>query len=138
MLADRFAAEIGAHLLPVDQWRPYPTATDRDAWLALPAERRAELVANGEAHLGQPWPALPATLFMEYARIGNRRRYEVAHFARRGALIDLILAECVTGDGRFLDEIINGVWAICEESSWGYSLGTMPRLFTVQSPYPSC
>src|SRR5690606_18179290 len=65
------------------------------------------------------WPALPATLFMEYARNGNRRNFERASFARRGALEGLITAECVEGSGRFIDDIVNGIWAICEESFWG-------------------
>ncbi|MBN2290547.1 MAG: heparinase II/III family protein, partial [Candidatus Glassbacteria bacterium] len=42
-------------------------------------------------------------------------------FERRSRLRDLVLAECVEGRGRFLDEILNGVWAICEESSWAIS-----------------
>jgi hypothetical protein len=29
------------------------------------------------------------------------------------------MAECVEGKGRFIDEIANGVWLICEESFWG-------------------
>jgi len=35
------------------------------------------------------------------------------------ALTHLLFAECVEGKGRFLDDIANGVWAICEESFWG-------------------
>ena len=30
----------------------------------------------------------------------------------------LVLAEWLTGEGIYLDDIINGVWCICEESSW--------------------
>jgi hypothetical protein len=30
----------------------------------------------------------------------------------------LVLAECTENQGRFLDEIANGIWLICEESSW--------------------
>jgi hypothetical protein len=30
-----------------------------------------------------------------------------------------VLAECMDGQGLFLDEISNGVWLICEESFWG-------------------
>ena len=80
---------------------------------------RKDLIANGEKYLRYAWPDLPATLFLEYAREGNRSRYEHEHFARRTALTNLIVAECVEGKGRFLDDIANGVWAICEESFWG-------------------
>lgn len=106
-------------LLPRDDWRPYPRARDREEWEALPATAREGIVAAAAPHLGMAWPELPATLFLEFRREGNRSRYEERHFARRSALIRLVLAECVEGQGRFLDDIINGVWALCEESFWG-------------------
>ena len=34
------------------------------------------------------------------------------------ALNALVLAECVEDKGRFLDDIINGIFSICEESAW--------------------
>lgn len=119
MLADRFAADLGAHLLPLDAWHPYPTAADREGWDGLDHELRAALVARGEAQLGEPWPPLPATLFMEYARNGNRSHYEAVHFRRRQRIVELLLAECVEHQGRFVDELINGLWFVCEESFWG-------------------
>ncbi len=106
-------------LVPRAQWRPWPRCGDRRAWEELPGPVRRDLIANGEQYLGYDWPDLPATLFLEYAREGNRSRYEREHFDRRSALTHLIVAECVEGKGRFLDDIANGVWAICEESFWG-------------------
>lgn len=106
-------------LVPREQWHPWPKWSDRRSWEALPEPVRKDLIANGEQYLGYQWPDLPATLFLEYARNGNRSRYEHEHFARRTALTDLIVAECVEGKGRFLDDIVNGVWVICEESFWG-------------------
>lgn len=110
---------IAKVLIPADQWRPWPTASDRQAWEGLPESVRKDLIANGEKRLGYNWPDLPATLFLEFAREGNRSRYETVHFDRRYALTDLLIAECVEGKGRFLDDIANGVWALCEESFWG-------------------
>jgi hypothetical protein len=106
-------------LVPREQWQPWPKWSDRRSWESLPEPVRKDLIANGEPYLGYKWPSLPATLFLEYARNGNRSRYEHESFARRTALTDLIVAECVEGKGRFLDDIVNGVWAICEESFWG-------------------
>lgn len=111
--------KIANVLVPRGQWRPWPRWNDRQGWEALPAQVRKDLIANGEKDLHCGWPDLPATLFLEYAREGNRSRYEHEHFARRTALTDLVVAECVEGKGRFLDDIANGVWAICEESFWG-------------------
>jgi hypothetical protein len=106
-------------LVPHEQWHPWSKCSERARWESLPEPVRKDSVANGEQYLGYKWPSLPATLFLEYARNGNRSRYEHEHFARRNALTDLIVAECVEGKGRFLDDIVNGVWAICEESFWG-------------------
>ncbi|HBG00967.1 MAG TPA: heparinase, partial [Firmicutes bacterium] len=61
---------------------------------------------------------MPATLYMDFFRTGNRHRFELPYFQRRQVLAILVLAEWLQGEGRFLDDIINGVWAICEESSW--------------------
>lgn len=54
-------------------------------------------------------------------RNGDNKSYEDPHFLRRRALNVLVIGECLEGNGRLLDDIINGVWAICEESYWGVS-----------------
>jgi hypothetical protein len=69
--------------------------------------------------MGQPWPVLPASVFLDYKRDGNRTRYEGLRNARRGRLQDLVFAELAEGKGRFADEIVNGIWATCEETYWG-------------------
>ena len=60
-----------------------------------------------------------ATLFLGYVRTGNRERYQSVSYGRRERLATLVLAECMEGKGRFVDDIADGVWAICEESWWG-------------------
>ena len=104
-------------LLPRGKWKPFPPAAERAAWEALPESKA--LVAAGEERLGAEWQPLPAALFLEYARNGNRSRYEAVRNARRDRLAALVLAECAEGKGRFLDEIGNGIWSTCEETFWG-------------------
>ncbi len=106
-------------LIPQAKYRPFPTIHDRGAWDGLRAETRAGLLAAGEKYLRCQWPEMPATIFLEYARNGNRTDYENLRNARISALQALVFAECVESKGRFLDDITNGVWAICEESFWG-------------------
>ena len=110
--------KLASLLIPRDKFHPLPTASEREAWGALSAETRNSIVKRGEAALVEPWAALPATLYLEYVRNGNRSNYEAPYFARRNRLRDLVLAECAEGKGRFIDEIVNGIWLICEESSW--------------------
>ena len=141
ILATRFTpSAVRATLLPFGDWIPFPSATDRAAWDTLPREECARLIGAAEGRLGLAWPELPATLFLDFARDGDRRRYEDRHFARRYALADLVLGECAAGTGRFLDDIVNGVWAICEESFWGVPAHSYSPRFTptvTDGRYPS-
>jgi len=118
-LADRFPlGTVREALVPPGAWAPYPRLADRAGWDGLPEDRRRELVADGEPLLGTSWPELKATLFMEFHRTGNRSHYETASFNRRKMLTRLVTAECVENEGRFVDDVVNGIWAICEESFW--------------------
>ncbi len=118
MLSQKFSTQLPAHLQDHSAFRPYPTIEDRAAWNALPARARAAHIARGAQALGYAWPALPATRYLEFSRIGNRSNFQELYFNRRHTLAALTLAECMEGEGRFLDDIVNGAWAICEESSW--------------------
>lgn len=120
MLSQVYSSESLADLLlPADQYHPFPTRDDREEWSALPSSVKEAHLERGRALLGFDYPSLPATLFLQFARNGNRERYQKPHFIRRSVLEELTLAECIEGEGRFLDDIANGIWAICEESYWG-------------------
>ena len=106
-------------LLTNQEFQPFPCSEERRRWDMLPEELKQAIVKDGEAYLSYEWPSLPAVRFMDYRRDGNRSRYEALHFERRRALVSLIIAECVQGQDRFIDDIINGIWCICEESFWG-------------------
>jgi hypothetical protein len=102
-------------LVPPQKRVLFPPAEDRSAWEGLP--RREELFRWGdESNAG--YPALPATAFLAYARTGDRRAYEAPYFERRRLLIGAALAECAAGNGAYLDAVIDGLWLLCEESSW--------------------
>lgn len=97
---------------------PYPKACEREAWNELDSETSNELIKRGEAYLGFEYPYLKATDFIEFSRTGNRVHYEDKLFIKRKALDALVLAECVEHSGRFMDDIINGIFAICDETAW--------------------
>lgn len=110
--------KLSEMLVARDQWRPFPTMQDRAHWQALPKPVSTYLVTHGEEALNTPWPPLPATLYLGYAREGNRSRFEAVYFERRTLLQHLVLAECVEAKGRFLDAAADALWALCEESTW--------------------
>ena len=120
MLSQKYAeSHLQNLLLPRNQWQPFPTANNRTGWDGLPQSVKQAQIARGEERLNFEWPAVPAVRFLDFARNGNRNQYEALTFGRRNALADLVIAECVENKGRFLDDITNGVWCICEESFWG-------------------
>jgi len=110
---------ISKSLIPASEWHPYPKASEREAWQQIPKEIADAIVARAVAAKGAPWESFPATVFLEFKRDGNRSHFERYYFDRRTRLADLALGECVEGNGRFLDELINGIWLVCEESFWG-------------------
>ena len=96
---------------------PFPKWGD-PAWQNLPEEGKKYLIELAEQSAKEDIPALRASAYMDYKRNGNRTRYQDVFFARRDHLIYLMLGECVEGQGRFIDEIIDRIWAVCEETSW--------------------
>ena len=124
LLTSRWSREsVLRALKPRNEWRPFPRACDRAAWESLlsapsSARRLSAVIKKAEGLRGFEWPPLPAVLYMEFVRNGNRSHYEDRYFRRREALSALVIAECAEHRGRFLDDIANGVWALCEESTW--------------------
>lgn len=112
--------EIAGKLKPeeITDMYPYASAKERESWEALPEDLRGQLIKNGEQYLNYTYAQLPAVRYMDFCRDGNRSRFEDYYFTRRRVLNALVLAECCEYKGRFLDDIINGVMAICEESGW--------------------
>ena len=113
------SSELQKMLISQKDFRPFPQWQDREQWMALSDHIKQQLIERGEKALNYKWPALPASLFLDFARTGNRENFQNAFGARRHALRNLVLAECAEGKNRFINDILNGVWAICEESYWG-------------------
>ncbi|NOU76014.1 heparinase [Paenibacillus sp. LMG 31458] len=118
MLKERYLDNVKNLLLPQTNYLPYPKFSDRDMWQSLNESVKQDWVTRGEEFLAYPWLPLSATDFLAYTRDGNVVRYENKLRERRVVLATLVLAECIEGRGRFLDMIINGIWSICEETTW--------------------
>ncbi|AEC02940.1 heparinase II/III domain-containing protein [Parasphaerochaeta coccoides] len=99
-------------------YRPFPAACDRKAWESLPSCLSEALVSQALT-LGKPyWPPLPPSLYRDFSLTGNRVRFQTPYFERRRNLSSLILAECVLHDGTFMQDIMDGINAICAETAW--------------------
>lgn len=97
---------------------PFPSASDRDFYEKLPDDLKADLIKHAEKYLHYSYPPINAVDYMAFCRTGNRTDYEALYFSRRHALNILVSAECIEYRGRFLDDIINGIFLLCEESGW--------------------
>lgn len=109
---------LADQLLSRTDYRPYPTVEQRDEWEGLPAELRQSVIAEGEKYIDYQWPMLTAAMYREFLSNGNRTRYDGPYHLRRRALTSLALAECAENKGRFLNDIVDGIWLVSEESSW--------------------
>ncbi|MDR2498689.1 MAG: heparinase II/III-family protein [Tannerellaceae bacterium] len=120
LLGGKFSAkELQAILIPASKWTPFPRLADRTGWAKADKAALDAIVKSAEEFLGYEWPTIPATMSLMYVRTGDRNKYQEVSFRKRNVLRTLIVAEVADNRGRFIDDIINGVWAICEESWWG-------------------
>ncbi|MGN1020506.1 MAG: heparinase II/III family protein [Aristaeellaceae bacterium] len=96
----------------------FPPMKDRAAWASVAPEDRQDLLAAAARYAAMPYPMLLATQYMAYVRDGSRRVFEQPYFERRRKLIAAMLHCCLTGKTDQLDTVVDGLWCICEESSW--------------------
>lgn len=97
---------------------PFSNCLDRDFWDTLDIQIKEQILSDGNEALCSPFPAIYASDYMDFTISGDRNSFETIYFQRRHMLNKLILAECVENKGRFTAKIIDGIWLICEESSW--------------------
>ena len=109
----RFLAEHSFAEYKLDT-KMFPTVSDREFWESF---AEGGYVEKAEKFIDYNWPITPASEIMEFVRSGSRRS-EQPGFERRDRLLTFALAELVENKGRFLPQIVNGLLAICEETSW--------------------
>lgn len=109
---------IDKMIVPTGTFKPLPKAGDPH-WKRLPAGVKAAYIKEAEKNTGKPWEVVTASEFMEFSLSGNRLKHEFKLFDQRSRLEFAVIAELMEDRGRFMNEIINGIWKICEESWWG-------------------
>lgn len=100
----------------------FPTIEDREFWDAFPDD---DVIKQAEAALDFDWPIIRATEFMEFKKSG--KRIETNNYLRRQHLVLFALAELKENKGRFLPQLTDGIFAICEETFWGLSAHVAPH-----------
>ncbi len=119
LLAQRFSSTVlRESALAPGRYRPVPAASDRTFWDGVPQKTRKRLLSAAEDYRDRDWPQLLATNWLDYARTGNRLRYEDRYFGQRDRLAACVLAACLTDDPAWLDQVVDGVWLLLEQASW--------------------
>ena len=95
----------------------YPPAEDREAWDGIPANIREEIRAAAAEYASVDYPVRSASGFLAFVRTGDRQADEKPYFTRRRKLCAAVLNACAF-PGTYMDDVIDGIWMICEESSW--------------------
>ncbi|MGB9595687.1 MAG: heparinase II/III domain-containing protein [Candidatus Poribacteria bacterium] len=79
--------------------------------------------------MSEPITHVPASLYLNFRRTGSRSPHDGIISSRRSHLMAFVIGECLERKGRYLDAIMDYIWAICEESSWvipAHSQTTLP------------
>lgn len=103
------------------KWVTYPSYSDRQGWDRFLGDLKEYYIKRGEGQLKYEWKVVKATDYLEYERSGSRVIMESPFNANNQAIADLLMAELAEGKGRFLDQLINGVFLSCEMTSWALS-----------------
>jgi hypothetical protein len=127
---DRFAGPLAAAwpdtgagllarvLVPPDAALPVPPAHERAVWERPDGATLRHLRAHAERDLGTAWPLPLAHQYARYFRDGDRDTYEQLVFARQQRLTRAAVLAAVTLEPGWLDEVVDGVTLLCEQSSW--------------------
>ncbi|QTE67518.1 heparinase II/III family protein [Clostridiales bacterium] len=95
----------------------FPPADDRRAWEGIPEGYRREIRELAGKYAAVTWPARTASGFLAFVKTGSRRADEDPYFTRRRKLCAEVLGACLDPDAG-MDDIVDGIWMICEESTW--------------------
>lgn len=87
----------------------------------LSPQMREDIRAKGELAKEYNWPVIPVSSYLDFVRTGDRTRMQGFRNERVGHLKQLVLAELAAQEGEYIDAIIDGTWAICEQSTWAMS-----------------
>lgn len=100
---------------------PVAPAHDRTVWGAHGSADQstvAAVLARASGDLGTSWQVAPASAAARVHGDGDRESWESVVFERQRRLSRAVVAAAVTEERRWLDEVLDGVWLLCEQTSW--------------------
>ena len=120
ILGTRYAAgEIREAVGGAGAFQPFPGPGDA-AYAVMPEAERAGILAAAEEYRGYGWPSITAMTYLDFYETGSNLAFQEAYFTRLKILETLLYAEVLEGEGRFVRDIANGLWVICEQTTWAH------------------
>lgn len=122
-----------ARLTKRPQGTLFPPAQDRAAWASLKDDDRADLERFAASWREKPYPMLCLSDYAAFVRTGSRAQCETPYFARRRKLMAAVLDVCLHGETAEMTPVEDGLWCICEETTWAISAHAN---LTAAHPFP--
>ena len=113
--------QLKEFLITNQSWNPFPKYIDRAGWDKLIGDQKDHFIKMGEKYSSYTWQVVTATDYLAFNRTGERMVMQKKHDDNLTAISYLFLAELAEGKGRFLDPLANGIYFICEMTSWSIS-----------------
>ena len=110
--------QVKKMLVSKSEWIKYPAYTNREGWDKITGSLKEKIIESGESCLTYTWKVVTASDYLEYERSGSRTAMENPFGSNNKAMSYLVFAELAEGKGRFINQIVNGVWYSCDMSSW--------------------
>jgi len=97
-----------------------PSITNRIAWekVLKSHPEMGDALRSAEKLLSQPMPEQPDSLFLEFAKNGNRTDWQGVASKRRDRIQYFTIAECIENKGRFVQALEDTITALCQEPTW--------------------
>uniref|UniRef100_A0AB33JM96 Heparinase II/III-family protein n=1 Tax=Prevotella sp. GTC17262 TaxID=3236797 RepID=A0AB33JM96_9BACT len=119
LLGHQISKETLKEALVINQkWVSYPAYSDRSGWDKLFGASKEAAIKRGTRYLDYQWRVIKATDYLEYSKTGNRNIMQEPNSSNNSAISALMMAELAEGKGRFIPQLINGVYFTCEKASW--------------------
>lgn len=118
-------------LLDIDSFKPVPAYGDSYWKDSIPEVMRLSYIREAEKYLNTRWESINLVYFSDFKENGDRNRYQDFIFSKRDKLLALAMGEIMEGKGRFMNDILNGLFSVCEETWWG-----IPAHYNAKVPQP--
>lgn len=95
-----------------------PVVNERAVWDRVPRALRDALLQAADDDRRHPWPELLVEHWAAYRSRGTRLAYEDPFFARSERTTRAVVAAALEPTEDRITEAANGLWLLCEQSSW--------------------